>query len=91
VRIVDRESSRTVETNFLVIDILMACNVILGHLICNAIQAVVAPYLLLIQFELYDVAVRKLYGDQKMAKERYYVSLKSLGRKEEPLLDNTFR
>ncbi|KAJ8453102.1 hypothetical protein Cgig2_014865 [Carnegiea gigantea] len=42
------------------------------------------PYLLLIQFELDDKKVGKLYKDQKMARECYYLSLKSLGRKEEP-------
>ncbi|KAJ8427062.1 hypothetical protein Cgig2_006739 [Carnegiea gigantea] len=36
------------------------------------------------KFELDDGNVAKLYGDQKMARECYYVSLKSLGRKEEP-------
>jgi len=39
---------------------------------------------LLIQFELDDGGVGKLYGDQKMAIECYYVSLKSLGKKAEP-------
>jgi len=39
---------------------------------------------LLIQFELDDEGVGKLYGDQKMARECYYVSLKSLERNEEP-------
>jgi len=33
------------------------------------------------RFELDDGKVGKLYGDQKMAHECYYVSLKSLGRK----------
>ncbi|KAJ8420018.1 hypothetical protein Cgig2_028993 [Carnegiea gigantea] len=40
-------------------------------------------YLLLVQFQLDDEKVRKLYRDQKMAMKCYYVRLKSLGRKEE--------
>jgi len=39
------------------------------------------------QFELDDGRAGKVYGDQKMATECYYVSLKSLARKEEPLQD----
>jgi len=47
----------------------MAYNVILGQPILNVIKAMVAPYLLLIQFELDDEKLVKLYGDQKMARE----------------------
>ncbi|KAJ8439076.1 LOW QUALITY PROTEIN: hypothetical protein Cgig2_018470 [Carnegiea gigantea] len=61
-----------------------AYNVILGQPTLNVIKVVVASYLLLIQFELNDQKVGKLYGEQKMARECYYVSLKSFGRKEEP-------
>ncbi|KAJ8434686.1 hypothetical protein Cgig2_030256 [Carnegiea gigantea] len=67
-------------------DILLTYNIILGCLTLNAIKTVLAPSLLLIQFEL-DDKVKKFYGDQKMVRECYYVSLKSLGRKEEPLLE----
>ncbi|KAJ8451504.1 LOW QUALITY PROTEIN: hypothetical protein Cgig2_018138 [Carnegiea gigantea] len=56
-----------------------------GRPTLNAVNAVVTPYLLLVQFELDDGKVGKLYEDQKMVRECYYVSLKSLGRKEEPL------
>jgi len=49
----------------------------------------VTHYLLLIQFELDDGKVGTLYGDQKMARECCYMSLKSLGRKEEPLPGET--
>ena len=64
----------------------MAYNVILGRPTLNAIKVMVAPYLLLVQFELDDGKVGKLYGDQKIVRECYYGSLKSLGRKEEPPL-----
>ena len=65
-------------------DIPVAYNVILGRSTLNAIKVVVGPYLLLIQFELHDEKVGKLYENQKMAMECCYVSLKSLGRKEQP-------
>lgn len=63
----------------------MLYNIILGCLTFNAIKAGVATYLFLIQFELDDNMVGKLYRGRKMAGEYYYKSLKSLGRKEEPL------
>ena len=72
------------EINDLVVDVPMAYDVILGRPTINIIEVVAAPYLLLIQFELDDGKVGKFYGDQKMAKEYYYLSLKSLGRKEKP-------
>ncbi|KAJ8419387.1 hypothetical protein Cgig2_034105 [Carnegiea gigantea] len=49
------------------------------------VKSVVTHYLLLIQFELNDGKVGTLYKDQKMARECYYMSLKSLGMKKEPL------
>ena len=51
------------------VDVLIAYNVILGLSTLNVIRVVVAPHLLLIQFELDDEKVGKLYGDQKMANE----------------------
>ena len=71
------------DVNFLVVDVPMAYNVIIGRPTLSVLKAVVAPYLLLMQFELDNGGVGKLFGDQKMARECYYVSLKSLGRKEE--------
>ena len=66
VRVEDKENSRTIETNFLAMDIPIAYIAILRCLSLNTIKAVVAPYLLLIQFELDDIRVGKLFGDQKM-------------------------
>ena len=63
----DKDNSRTVDINFLVVDIPMAYNAILRRLTLNAIKVVIAPYLLLMQFELDDRRVGKLHGDQKMA------------------------
>ena len=50
----DKDNSRTVDVNFLVMDIPMAYNVILGRPTLSTIKAVIAPYLLLMQFELDD-------------------------------------
>ncbi|KAJ8446779.1 hypothetical protein Cgig2_016089 [Carnegiea gigantea] len=80
----NKDNSRTIETNFLVLDIPVTYNVILGRPTLNAIKAAVAPYLLLVKFELDNRKAGKLYVHQKMARECYYVSLKSLGRKKEP-------
>ena len=46
VRIGKKDNSRTVDVNFLVVDIPMAYNVILGRPTLSAIKAVIAPYLL---------------------------------------------
>ncbi|KAJ8421908.1 hypothetical protein Cgig2_013810 [Carnegiea gigantea] len=59
------DNSRIVETNFLVVDIPMAYDVILERSSRNAIKAVLAPYFLLIQFELDDGKVWKLYETQR--------------------------
>ena len=47
VRVGDKDNSRTVDVNFLVVDILMAYNVILGRSTLGVIKAVIEPYLLL--------------------------------------------
>jgi len=48
IRVGDKDNSRTVETTFLVMDISMAYNVILGRPTFKAIKVMVAPYLLLV-------------------------------------------
>jgi len=71
VRMGEKDNARTVDVNFLVVDVSMAYNVIIGRPTLNAVKAVVAPYLLLMQFELNDGRVGKLFGDQRMARECY--------------------
>jgi len=83
VRVDNEDNLRTADVNFLVVDIPMKYNVILVRQTLSAIKAVIAPYLLLMQFELDDSRVGKLYGDQKMARECDCVSLKSLATKDE--------
>ncbi|KAJ8426574.1 hypothetical protein Cgig2_022311 [Carnegiea gigantea] len=58
-------------------------SVILGRSSLNAMKVVVTSYLLLIQFELDDRKMGKLYREQKIVRECYYVSLKPLRKKEE--------
>jgi len=79
VRMGENDNAMTVDVNFPVVDVPMAYNVIIGCPTLNAVKAVVAPYLLLVQFELDDGWVGKLFGDQRMACKCYYISLKSLG------------
>jgi len=50
----DKDNSRTMDVNFLVVDIPMAYNVILELPTLGAIKAIAAPYLLLMEFELHD-------------------------------------
>ena len=71
VRVGERDNSRTVDVNFLVVDVPMAYNIIIGRPTLSVLKAVVAPYLLLMQFELDDGRVGKLFGDQRMAWECY--------------------
>ena len=80
----DKDNSQTIETNFLVIEIRLVYNVILGRPTLNTIKAILSPSLLLMQFELEDGRVGKLYGDEKVARKCYYVNLHSFWRKEEP-------
>ncbi|KAJ8440005.1 hypothetical protein Cgig2_022687 [Carnegiea gigantea] len=65
VQVGDRDNSRTVKTNFLVMDIPTAYNVIQGRPTRNAIKAAVAPYLLLVQFELDDRKVGNYTGTKR--------------------------
>ncbi|KAJ8437310.1 hypothetical protein Cgig2_022709 [Carnegiea gigantea] len=54
----------------------------------NAMKVLVAPDLPLIQFKLDD---EKLYRDQKITRECYYISLQSFGRKEYPPIGEMLR
>ena len=67
--VADKKSSGTIETNFLIVGIPMAYNVVLACPTLNAIKAIVACYLFLNQFELDDKGVEKHYRDQKIARE----------------------
>ncbi|KAJ8433474.1 hypothetical protein Cgig2_020646 [Carnegiea gigantea] len=58
----DKIKSRNLEVDFLVVDMPIAYNVISGSLTLHRVQAVIAPYLLHIQYESNDGIVRKLFG-----------------------------
>jgi len=73
---------KSLEIDFLVVDVPMAYNVILGRPTLHRVRAVVAPYLLQLQFETDDGGVGELRGDQRTARECYLVSIK-------PLLERT--
>jgi len=59
VRVGDKDNSRIADVNFLVVDIPMVYNVILWSPTLSAIKVVIAPYVLLMQFELDDGRVGK--------------------------------
>jgi len=86
VRIGEKDNPRTVDMNFLVVDVPMAYYVIIGRPTLSMVKAVIAPYLLLMQFKLDDGRIGELFGDQRMACECYYVSLKTLKGREETTL-----
>ena len=78
VRFGDKTCFRSLEVDFLVVDVPMTYNVILGRPTLHKVKAVVAPYLLQLQFETDDGAIGELRGDQRTARECYLVSIKPL-------------
>jgi len=56
----------------------MACNVILGRSTLDKVKAVIAPYLLQLQFEADDGSIGEMWGNQETARECYLVSIKPL-------------
>ena len=74
----DELKAKNLEVDFLVIDIPMAYNVILGHPTHYKVKAVIAPYLLQLQFEANDGQVIEMYEDQRTAWECYLVSIRPL-------------
>ena len=63
VRFGDKTRFRSLEVDFLVVDVPTAYNVILGRPTLHKAKAVVAPYLLQLQFETDDETVGELLGD----------------------------
>jgi len=74
----DKLKSKNLEVDFLVVDMPMACNVTLGCPTLHKVKAVIAPYLLQLQFEADDGCVGEMHGDQWTAQECYLVSIKPL-------------
>jgi len=74
----DKIKSKNLKVDFLVIDVPTAYNVILGRPTLHRVKAVIAPYLIQLQFKADDSGVGEIRGDQRMAWECYLVSIRTL-------------
>jgi len=63
VRFGDKTKFKSLEVDFLVIDVPTAYNVILGWPTLHKVEAVIAPYLLQLQFERDDGTIGEMRGD----------------------------
>jgi len=63
----DKSKSKSLEVDFLVVDVPMAYNVILGRPTLHKVKAVIALYLLQLQFEAHNGSIGKMRGDRRMA------------------------
>ena len=71
VRLGDKSKFKSLEVDFLVLNVPTAYNVIIGRLTLHRVKAIVAPYLLQLQFETDDGDIGELRGDQRTARECY--------------------
>ena len=60
----DKIKSKSLEVDFLVVNVPMACNVIIERPTLHRVKAVIAPYLLQLQFETDDNSIGELQRDQ---------------------------
>ncbi|KAJ8420264.1 hypothetical protein Cgig2_021931 [Carnegiea gigantea] len=74
----DKAKARTLEVDFLVIDVPTAYNAILGRPTLHKVKVVIAPYLLQLQFRADDGSMGTMQEDQRMARECYLVSIRPL-------------
>ena len=74
----DKIKARNLEIDFLVVDAPTACNIILGRPTLYKVKAVIASYLLQLQYKGDDGRVRKLQGDECIAQECYPVGIRPL-------------
>ena len=63
-RFVDKLKARNLEVDFLVVDVPIAYNVILGPSTLHKVKAVIALYLIQVQFEADDGRVGEMHVDQ---------------------------
>jgi len=61
----DKTKSKSLEVDFLVADVSMAYNAILGRPTLHKVKAIIAPYLLKLQFEADDGSIGKIRWDQR--------------------------
>lgn len=78
----EKGRGRNMLVDFLVFDIDLPYNVIIGRPTLYKIKAVFSTYQLLLQFEADDGKVAQLFGDQKSARECYVNSLKKKEKEE---------
>ncbi|XP_021866532.2 uncharacterized protein [Spinacia oleracea] len=71
-----KNKGRRLLVQFLVVDISLPYNVILGRSLLNKIKAAISVYQLLMQFELEDATAGKIFGDQQVGRRCYVNSLK---------------
>jgi len=55
--------SKNLEVDFFIVDVPTAYNVILGRPTLHKVKAIIAPYLLQLQFEADDGSVGEIHGD----------------------------
>jgi len=60
VRFGDKTKSESLEVDFLIADVPMAYNVILGRPNLHKVKAVITPYLLQLQFKMNDGSISKM-------------------------------
>ena len=76
VRLGPKNKGRRLLVDFLVVDISLPYNIILGRPLLSKIKAAISVYQLLMQFELEDGSVGKIFGDQQVGRRCYVNSLK---------------
>ncbi|XP_056688423.1 uncharacterized protein [Spinacia oleracea] len=76
VRLGPKNKGRRLLVKFIVADISLPYNIILGRPLLNKIKATISVYQLLMQFELEDGTVGKIFGDQQVGRRCYVNSLK---------------
>ncbi|KAJ8446972.1 hypothetical protein Cgig2_006600 [Carnegiea gigantea] len=63
----DKSKARNLEIDFLVVDVPMAYNIILGQPTLHRVKAIIVSYLLQRQYKVDEGSVGKLQGDQRIA------------------------
>jgi len=71
----DKIKALNLEVDFLIVDVPTTYNIILVRQTLHKVKAIIASYLLHLQFEADDGSIGKLQGDQRMVRECYLVSI----------------
>lgn len=50
--------------NFIIIDLSLPYNIVMGHPMLNQVKAAISTYQMVLQFETDNGAARKVFGDQ---------------------------